>query len=214
MEIRKIVVVESGGQRKHVIETGAETLAELKQALNAANIDYTDKTFFEGLSKTELLRDDSLLPRDIHRNGTVTNNLVIMITTAQKKIKSGAMSRLEAYAAIKQMGLQDACMEVFGKNFTMCKTADLINLIENAHQVEEPTHEECTLSENTSECVDVNARKAISILVELLYHNDIFDCEEADMVTSALFKKTGEGVPNNSPYTDSEIEEMMNECGL
>lgn len=206
MEIRKIIIVESGGQKKSVIETGAETLAELKADLRANNIDYDGKTFFEGLSKTELLQDDSILPKDIMRNGVVTNNLVFMLTTPQKKIKSG-MDRREAYEKIKEMGLQEECTRVFGKNFTLCKTEDLVNLINNHLQTEVCRDFSCEKEETY---VDNSARGAIRFLVDVLYDNGCINSEEADNVLSFINDSPKGGV--SSPYTDAEIDEILGEC--
>ena len=133
MEARKITVVQTKNQKKSVIMSAAITLAELKSDLRANGIDYDGMTFFEGTSKVELKNDASVLPHDVPYKGTITNELVFMLTNTNKKIRSGAvaMSRAEAYSAIKSMGLQDACVKKFGKNFTMCKTADLIALIQS-----------------------------------------------------------------------------------
>ena len=133
METRKIVVVQTKNQKKSVIMSAATTLAELKSDLRANGIDYDGMTFFEGTSKVELKNDASVLPHDVPYKGTITNELVFMLTNTNKKIRSGAtnMSRMEAYNAIKSMGLQNACVKKFGKNFTMCKTIDLIALIQS-----------------------------------------------------------------------------------
>lgn len=212
MEARKIVIVTSGGQKKQVIETGAETLGQLKEALTANNIDFSDMTFFEGLSKTELKHDDSLLPRDIPRNGSTTNNLVFMLTTAQKKIKSGAMDRKEAYAKIKELGLQKECIEAYGKNFTMCKTDDLVSLINKNSKKEEPVLQKvikqdeccCTKTEETPESI------AIKRLVDALYNNDYINSDEADYIVAPLGKNNGD--MSESPYSEAEIEDIISRC--
>lgn len=129
METRKITVILESANSHKVIESGAETLGELKRDLAAAGIDYEGKTFREGLSRTELLDDASALPRDVVFRGETTNNLVFTLTTANKKIRSGAMSRAEAYEAVKAAGLQDAVKMRFGKNFTQVGTADLVDFL-------------------------------------------------------------------------------------
>ena len=52
MNARNIIVWSTKTQQKQVVSTGAETLAELKADLEAANIDIKDMTFYEGLTKT------------------------------------------------------------------------------------------------------------------------------------------------------------------
>ena len=65
METRKITIVATREQKKYVIDSAATTLGELKADLDNVGINYEDMTFMEGLTRTEILRDDSLLPHDV-----------------------------------------------------------------------------------------------------------------------------------------------------
>lgn len=211
MQSRKITIVQTKNQRKSVIMSAATTLAELKSDLRANNIDYNGMTFFEGTSKVELKNDASVLPHDVPYKGTITNELVFMLTNTNKKIRSGAtnMSRMEAYNAIKSMGLQDACVKKFGKNFTMCKTADLIALVQSNNaskstpktetkaetkkekKVEAPVNTPeisapVVPANNGGECVDTVARAAISKLVEILEDNGTIEDYEKEEVLDIL----------------------------
>lgn len=229
MEARKITVVQTKNQKKSVIMSAATTLAELKSDLRANGIDYDGMTFFEGTSKVELKNDASVLPHDVPYKGTVTNELVFMLTNTNKKIRSGAtnMSRMEAYNAIKSMGLQNACVKKFGKNFTMCKTIDLIALIQSNGDAEPapvaPKAEakaeakvEAPAS-NGGECVDTVARAAISKLVEILEDNGTIEDYEKEEVFDILGGKVAvsaepseEYKPKSaSPYSDDEIDDMF-----
>lgn len=127
MNSRKITIVDSKLQKRSTIMSEAETLGELKRDLTANGINYSGKTFMEGLSRSELKEDASILPHDIQRpDGPVTNELVFMLTEPEKKIKSGAiLTRQECYAKVKELGLQAAVQSRFGKNFTQCSTNDL-----------------------------------------------------------------------------------------
>lgn len=127
MNSRKITIVDSKLQKRSTIMSEAETLGELKRDLTANGINYSGKTFMEGLSRSELKEDASILPHDIQRpDGSVTNELVFMLTEPEKKIKSGAiLTRQECYAKVKELGLQAAVQSRFGKNFTQCSTNDL-----------------------------------------------------------------------------------------
>ena len=231
MEARKITVIETKNQRKSVIMSAATTLAELKNDLRANNIDYNDMTFFEGTASVELKSDNAVLPHDVPYKGTTTNELVFMLTNTNKKIKSGTMSRLEVYNEIKKLGLQDACVKKFGKNFTMCKSADLIALIQS-NSASKPTPKAETKKEekveapvNTPEVsasvqhngyvyVDVIARAAISKLVEILEHNcaiENYDKEEVLNIlkgTIDVVSKEDKSKPA-SPYSDDEIDDMF-----
>ena len=142
METRKIVVVTTKSSKKLVLNTGVETLGELKRELDNKNFDYEGMEFTEGVSKTVLTRDDSVLPKELPFKGSITNDLAIFLTVPNKKIKSGVMSRAEVIAAIKENHLTEECKKVYGKNFTTCKTTDLIALLdkkEKAVKKDKPT---------------------------------------------------------------------------
>ena len=242
MEARKITVVQTKNQKKSVIMSAATTLAELKSDLRTNGIDYDGMTFFEGTSKVELKNDASVLPHDVPYKGTITNELVFMLTNTNKKIRSGAvaMSRAEAYSAIRSRGLQDACVKKFGKNFTMCKTADLIALVQSngaskpapaapkakaetkkEEKVEAPVNTPevsapVAPASNGGECVDTVARAAISKLVEILEDNSTIEDYEKEEVLGILggaveVAPSEEYKPKSaSPYSDDEIDDMFN----
>nr|UVN09392.1 MAG: hypothetical protein [Bacteriophage sp.] len=189
MEARKITVVQTKNQKKSVIMSAATTLGELKADLRSNGIDYDGMTFFEGTSKTELKTDASVLPHDVPYKGTITNELVFMLTNTNKKIKSGAtaMSRTEAYNAIKSMGLQDACVKKFGKNFTMCKTADLIALVQsNGNSKPAPATPK-------AEAPKAETKKE----------------EKVETPASEEYKPK-----SASPYSDDEIDDMFSGMGI
>ena len=219
METRKITIVSTKSQSKKVIMSSATTLAELKSDLRQNGIDYEGMSFFEGTSKVELKNDASVLPHDVPWKGTVTNELVFMLTNTNKKIRSGAMSRMEAYAEIKRMGLQDACLKKFGKNFTMCKTADLIALVQsNGASKPAPV----APASNGGECVDTVARATISKLVKILEDNGTIEDYEKEEVVGIL---GGKAELNEAPseecepglassYSDDEVNDMFAGMGI
>lgn len=241
METRKITIVSTKSQSKKVIMSSATTLAELKSDLRQNGIDYEGMSFFEGTSKVELKNDASVLPHDVPWKGTVTNELVFMLTNTNKKIRSGAMSRMEAYAEIKRLGLQDACSKKFGKkNFTTCKTSELIALIEGSKDSKEETpapkaeakKEETPVNtpvaptsnptSNGDGCVDTVARAAISKLVEILEENGTIEDYEKEEVLDILGGEVAvtttaseEYKPKSaSPYSDDEIDDMFNDMDI
>lgn len=123
---REILIANTKTQKRSKITTSATTLGELKADLRAAGIDYNGMTFTEGISKTQLLDNDTQLPQNVMYKGQPTNNLVILLTNTKKNIASGTMSRKEVYQAIKDNNLQDAVKEEFGRNFTQVPTSDLL----------------------------------------------------------------------------------------
>lgn len=96
MENRKIIIVDSSSNQKVVINTDAETFGELKKAARNAGINYEGKDWLEGITKTSPVGDDSLLPVNVNYKGTITNNLVYMLTNTNKKIRSGIDSVVES----------------------------------------------------------------------------------------------------------------------
>lgn len=204
MEARKILFVLSNSSNQKSIMSEAETLGALKADMRRAGINYDGMTFYEGRTRTELKDDASVLPVNVPvpakgtNPATTTNDLVFMLTTANKKIKSGALSpeRKNALEEIKAKGLGAAVTAKFGKNATQCKTPDLLVFLAEqpkpASQVatEAPKAkkvEEVAVDENPditikevikgepitgvipcTECVDVVAREILSELIEML----------------------------------------------
>lgn len=216
METRKITIVATREQKKYVINSAATTLGELKADLDNVGINYDDMTFMEGLTRTEILRDDSVLPHDVERVNRetgetyVTNELVFMLTNTAKKISSGVVcaDRKSCYSYIKEHGIQDAIQRTFGKNFTQVKTEDLILFIKNLvapAQVPAPEH---------TECVDLKARKAIKMLCEALFEYDEYAFDEVFSEINGMFAEqhclcTSKEDKCDSPYSDDEINSMF-----
>lgn len=209
METRKVTIINSRTQSQKVIENStATTLGELKAEMRSAGIDYNGMTFYEGHLRAELKDDASPLPTNIPYKGTTVNDLVFMLTTPEKKVKSGSMSRAEAYAAIKERGLQEVCKNTYGKNFTQCSTDALVELLSSY----EPTQEEPVVFEenvpvapNTS-CECDGVKKAMQALADALYGDDVISEETYCSVTSLL-----EGKEYTAPkkMSQSEIDEMF-----
>lgn len=237
MEARKITIISTRSNKRTVINTDATTLGELKRALREAGVDYDGMTFYEGLTKTELKLDESILPHDVQRiNPTTkepetTNELAFMLTNTNKKIRSGAatMSRTEAYNAIKALGLQAECQKRFGKNFTMCKTADLISLVES-QTASKPAVPEAEIqtgfakTETVADAepvatVDAGAREAIRRIANFLYHSDTIECQDelnnilepiSSESSATTLTETGDYKPSSgSPYSDDELDDMF-----
>ena len=219
METRKVTIINSKTQSQKVIQDSkATTLGELKQEMRERGIDYTGMTFFEGHMRAELKDDAAPLPTNIPYKGQVVNDLTFMLTAPEKKVKSGAMTRAEAYAEIKKRGLQGACVDKFGKNFTQCSTADLISLIEknstkvaSAPKAKKPVEaapakaEEAPVAPETP-ATGCNCSKALAILTEALYEDETIEEETYDAVMATL-----KGGSYNAPekMSKKEIDTMF-----
>lgn len=203
METRKITVVDSQSQSVKVIMSAAETLGELKQDLSANGYSLENKAFYEGLTRIELKTDDSILPHDVPRNGTTTNELVIRITTAQKKINSG-MTRAEVYQAIKEKNLAETVKNMYGKNFTQCSTADLLAVIEASGSYKVAASSDEPVAHSNTELIE----KSIAKLQELLNSGSDLSDAEVFALNSFIDRTLKEALV--SPYSEGELESMFN----
>ena len=202
MEKRIITIVSTANSSKVELETNATTLGELKAAMRQADIAYDGMTFYEGLTKSELVDDASILPHDVVRNGQTTNNLVFMLTNTNKKIRSG-YDRLELYNIIKEKGLAEECKERLGKNFTVCKTSELEELVKG-----------CESSKSAAEAAAVKALQqevktlsnAFNMLLDLLKVYEILNGDEIDEIKSCTVKREEN---KDSLYENSEIDDMF-----
>lgn len=207
MEARKILFVMSNSSSQKSIMSEAETLGALKADMRRAGINYDNMTFYEGRTRTELKDDASVLPTNVPvaakgtTPATTTNDLVFMLTTANKKIRSGAGDRPAAYAKIKQLGLQDACKAKYGKNFTQCSTSDLEALIADASpkvepKVEAPAVEAAPIIGNTAVIIS-NAGSAKPRVVKVVMETTNVSLKEA--------KDIVEGVPSRIQGLTKEV---------
>lgn len=221
METRKVTIINSKTQSQKVIQDSkATTLGELKAEMREAGIDFSGMTFFEGHMRAELKDDAAPLPTNISYKGQVVNDLVFMLTAPDKKVKSGAMSRTEAYGAVKRMGLQNACVLKFGKNFTQCSTADLIALIESKQEKPVPMEEapvekpkeapEVPANGEASShdaCLGVgNTTKAMKVLLEDLYISNTIEDETYEECMAIL---DGKKVQKSEKMSKKEIDSMF-----
>ena len=223
METRKITIISTKNHSTKVINSAATTLAELKADLNNAGIEYTDCTFFEGLTKTELKNDAAILPHDVPYKGTTTNNLVFMITNASKKIRSGAkLDRKAIIEEIKVKNLTEVVKNTYGKNYTNCKTEDLekiLSMNNTSTPKEAPAKKETvetklntSVSNDTEYITKAQLKEVITSLVEEMKYVGMDYSDEINIdnisiisdVSSSNLKKE-----DDSPYSSNELDDMF-----
>ena len=195
MEARIITVKTTGSQETKEIMSNATTLAELKADLRANGIDYEGMTFYEGVSHTELKTDAAVLPTNVPYRGTITNNLVFLLTKTNKNIRSG-MTRTEAYSLIKTRNYEAEIKALFGKNYTNCGTVDLVNFITDK------AVDACQNPVTTSKSEELDTlRTALIILVDALPLDK--------KLQTKLLEVLSENISAPRCYSDEEIEEMF-----
>ena len=221
METRKITIISTKNHSTKVINSAATTLGELKTDLDNAGIGYTDCTFFEGLTKTELKNNDAILPHDVPYKGTITNNLVFMITNASKKIKSGA-DRKSIIADIKAKNLTEVVKNTYGKNYTNCKTEDLEKILsmnntstpkEAPAKKEVPNKSAMNTTDLSSYVTKAELRKVIESLLEEMENVEVDYVEDVDIDNIAIIGKVSssnsEEEKSDSPYSSNELDDMF-----
>lgn len=214
MENRTILIANNKTQRRYSIETNATTLGELQDQMLEQGIDFSGMTFTEGISKTQLLTRDSLLPTNVMYKGTPTNNLVMLLTNPNKQIASGALSRKELYAKIKELGIQDSIKEEFGKNYTMVGNADLACMIERAEAFAHEEEEVLSASPENTGLRPVTAPHANTVnwiydgIKALLADGTFFneDVYVLNELITELAKRLYEAAPS---ITDADIDDML-----
>ena len=223
MEKRKITVIPTKTHKTQVIESAATTLAELKADLTKAGIDYTDCTFFEGLTKIELKNDAAILPHDVPYKGTTTNNLVFMITNASKKIRSGAkLDRKAIVEEIKAKNLTEVVKETYGKNYTNCKTEDLEKILsmnntptlkEAPAKKEVPNKSAMKTTDLSNYVTKAELREVIESLLKEMEDVEVDYIEDVDIDNIAIIGKVSssnfEEEKSDSPYSSNELDDMF-----
>ena len=219
METRKITIISTKNHSTKVINSAATTLGELKTDLDNAGIGYTDCTFFEGLTKTELKNNDAILPHDVPYKGTITNNLVFMITNASKKIKSGA-DRKSIIAEIKAKNLTEVVKNTYGKNYTNCKTEDLekiLSMNNTSTPKEAPAKKEVSNNpamKTTNLSSYVTKAELREVIESLLKETEkVGYVEDIDIDNIAIIgdvsSNNSEEEKSDSPYSSNELDDMF-----
>lgn len=221
METRKITIISTKNHSTKVINSAATTLGELKTDLDNAGIDYTDCTFFEGLTKTELKNNDAILPHDVPYKGTTTNNLVFMITNASKKIKSGA-DRKSIIAEIKAKNLTEVVKNTYGKNYTNCKTEDLekiLSMNNTSAPKEAPAKKEVSnnpaikTTDLSNYVTKAELREVIESLLKEMENAEVDYVEDVDIdnisIIGDVSSNNSEEEKLDSPYSSNELDDMF-----
>lgn len=206
MEARKITIKHTTQSQTMTIMSAATTLGELKADLDLCNIDYTDMSFLEGISKTELLNNESVLPKDLNYKGNITNELVFLLSKADKKIASGITiddSDFNTIVRSLAKGSQDE--ELQSKDSLLPDLAssdDSVDIISLGKEVSD-------------------IKKVINDMIELLVGEDVLYRTDAEVLkvnlhsAAAVNHKCNSNcdspkVPNlESSYSDSDVDDMF-----
>ena len=196
--VRTITIVDNKSQGRYEFETEGDKLKDIIAGCKSLGISTIDVEFQEAYSRTVMRDPEAYLPTNVptgHGDET-TNDLVIVVTAPKKKIKSGATvsSRAEAYDYIKAHGLKDAVASKFGKNFTQCKTDDLVAFCQKAKK------SDCGCGSSTV------VEKALD-LVEKLYKNNAISKAVYSNLKSVL--EGGEAAPIKKRLSDDELQKLV-----
>lgn len=208
MESRKITIVLSSTQDKKTIMSNATTLGELKRDLDENQISYNGMTFYEGLTKTELKNDESILPTNVPYRGNVTNELVFMLSVPNKKINSGASDRPELIKYLRDNNLTEELKKKTGKNYTITSTDDLRAFVANHQKTSSkkssvaaaPKKEEKVTGVSSLEQRLESLEKRVALLEVALLENQGCKCEEQPTPKKEVME---------SSYNDGDIDAMF-----
>ena len=222
---RKIIIVDSASNSQTPITTDATTFGQLKAAVRAAGINIDGKDWLEGLTKTQPMSDDALLPTNVNYKGQVTNNLVYMLTNTNKKTRSGAMSYNEMKSYIKNNGLTTEFQEKYGKNYTQGKTTEFQEFIashsasasqpsktpETEQTVKAPSTEVHTPITEVKTDVDYKKRYESMVYAMACFFSAIDDEMGADInkVLEEITKKEEQTTPVDMEFSGSDISSMF-----
>lgn len=206
---RTITAILTNSNDKKVFNSNATTLGELKAEMTAQGIDYRNMDFMEGLTHTTMIDDAAILPSNVNYKGQVTNNLVFMLSTTNKQIRSGAYDRKECYAKIKELNLQDNVKNETGKNFTQVSTDVLNEIIEvkECAPIDRKSAYEYIKSNNLSDYVkNMTGKNYTNVptdkLIELCKRRSA--CKGPKKAPKVCKKHI------KSPYSDSELDAIIN----
>lgn len=236
MNNREILIANTKTQTRSKITTDATTLGELKTALNNAGIDYSGMTFTEGISKTQLLDDDTQLPQNLMYKGQPTNNLVILLTNTKKNIASGlsATDRKAAYSIIKDYGFQETIKEEFGRNYTQVPTSDLLSFIdkhigsnttteEEPSDMQEDTEDTPKTDVSSKECSIISSVLAVvlSLVVNKIVGRGAIKCmiDGLEQILVKMYSETSESKSTpvsttDGTITDDDIDNMLDNLNM
>lgn len=218
---REIQVIANSQNKNEVYMSNAETLGELKAELINKGYEVEDMDIKEGKSRTDLRDELTPLPSNFNYKGVETNDLVIMITPRNTKIKSGMYTRQELYAKVKEYNLQSKCVEEFGKNFTQCKTADLAAMVADVESEQQaPANLPSVSREEIREIVneeldkregDYSISSIAMCFLKFVNFLEGLKIGEYHLVSKAVCDNLRKSVRKDyTPYTQEELDEMNN----
>lgn len=199
---RKIIIVDSASNSQTPITTDATTFGQLKAAVRAAGVNIDGKDWLEGLTKTQPMSDDALLPTNVNYKGQVTNNLVYMLTNTNKKTRSGAMSYTEMKSYIKNNGLAAEFQQKYGKNYTQGKTTEFQEFI--------AAHSAPASTEGKTD-VDYKERYESMVYAIACFFSAIDEEMGADInkVLEEMDAKKAKNAPVDMDFSGSDISSMF-----
>ena len=108
LPVKRMISAWKPGQPRKDFESNAVTYGQLKRELLDNGFNLTEVRVSEGHTQIDLVNDEAILPTNINKRGTITNDLVI-IMTPQTKIKSGMIDTKTASYKELKAEIKDLC---------------------------------------------------------------------------------------------------------
>lgn len=217
--VRTVTVKNYTTQEARVFENiDVNTWGKLKKILEENDIEVEGMNAREGLSKVQLLNDDSILPHGIPYKGKVTNDLFILLTLGKKNLNlGGEPSREEVVNEMKKLHLEDVIKELTGKHWTNVSTVALYRIVSDKGQKPAKTEETKPAQEDAACPVEV-LYKSINVLantmkhlVNVLFGTDVLGEEDREDIIDLLKKvNVGKKKPTKG-LSEEEMDEIASE---
>lgn len=217
--IKTIIVKNTCDQKMYTFENvEVSVLKDVKNLLTEKGVGFSGLDFHVGFANIVLLEDNSPIPEKIiKRDGTeITDKVVFLLTNSTNKIKSGAMTRAEAYAKIMtNPNLKDTIKSRYSRNYTQVSTENLAKVIEEFTREVPKVLEKADKQANeyekvNNQCDCTNIKAAIRELVRTLVDEDVIYTSQAENIL-ALISPEGDKADND---TDALLEEALREANL
>ena len=144
---RRIIICDKMNGSHQTITKDIDTYSQLFSVIRENVTDLSNKNITNGATKKEILDSSDVIPSEFHYNGRSISDIVVIVTSKTKKTPFGAgiMTRGEAYEIIKANNYGEEIKRVYGRNYTVITTDELVKFINEKRNVNTAVNN-CTCS--------------------------------------------------------------------
>lgn len=145
---RRIIICDKMSGSNITITEDINTYNQLFEIIRRNVTDLSNKNITNGATKEEILDSSDVIPSEFHYNGRSISDIVVIVTSKTKKTPFGAsnMTRGEAYEIIKANNYGEEIKRVYGRNYTVITTDELVKFINEKRGTSTPSCNSCCAS--------------------------------------------------------------------